>query len=149
MMYPLVSSAKEFRLNPGSFDMLCYSGCNPRLLAWKNHMCSKSQGLVGVYDLAKKNTSLEYKKYSPITMLLLGGPVEKMCFFQMAPIPPLSVSICSTMCQYDILKVWLKKNDHFLTCGAAKVHIFCVLLAELVTDLIPLGTDPFLVLSRL
>ncbi len=28
--------------------MLCYSGCNPRLLAWKNHMCSESQGPVGV-----------------------------------------------------------------------------------------------------
>jgi hypothetical protein len=55
---------------------------------------------------------------------MIGGPVEKMCFFQMAPTPPLSVSICSTRCQYDILKVWLKKNDHFLTCGAAKVHVF-------------------------
>ncbi len=79
----------------------------------------------------------------------LGGAVEKMCFFQMAPIPPLSVSICSTRCQYDILKVWLKKNNHFLTCGAAKVHIFCVLVTELVTDLFLLGTDPILVLPRL
>ncbi len=28
--------------------MLCYSGCNPQLLARKNHMCSESQGLVGI-----------------------------------------------------------------------------------------------------
>jgi hypothetical protein len=26
----------------------------------------------------------------------VGGPVEKMCFFQMAPIPLMSFSICST-----------------------------------------------------
>jgi hypothetical protein len=83
-----------------------------------------------------------------VSPAMLGGPVEKMCFFQMAPTPPLSVSICSTRCQYDILKVWLKKNDHFLTCGAAKVHIFCVLVTELVTDLFPPGTDPVLVLPR-
>ena len=55
--------------------MLCYYTLhpfNPRLLAWKNHMCSENQGPVGVdgCGLAKKNTSLEYKKYSPITMLL-------------------------------------------------------------------------------
>jgi hypothetical protein len=86
-------------------------------------------------------------KHTDVTPL--GGPVEKMCFFQMAPVPPPSVSICSTRCQYDILKVWLKKNDHSLTCGAAKVHIFCVLVTELVTDLFPLGTDPVLVLPRL
>ena len=86
--------------------------------------------------------------YSENDAVELGGPVEKMCFFQMAPTPPLSVSICSTRCQYDILKVWLKKNDHFLTCGAAKVHIFCVLVTELVTDLFPPGTDPVLVLPR-
>jgi hypothetical protein len=69
--------------------------------------------------------------------------------FLMAPTPPLSVSICSTRCQYDILKVWLKKNDHFFTCGAAKAHIICVLVAKLVTALFPLGTDPVLVLPRL
>ena len=59
-----------------------------------------------------------------LQMMMVGGPVEKMCFFQMAPTPPLSISICSTRCQYNILKVWLKKNDHILICGAAKVHIF-------------------------
>ncbi len=36
---------------------------------------------------------------------MLGGPVEKMWFFQMAPIPLLSVLICFTRCQYDILQV--------------------------------------------
>ncbi len=76
------------------------------------------------------------------------GSGGKNVFFQMAPTPPLSVSICSTRCQYDTLKIWLKKNDHFLTCGAAKVHIFCVLVTELVTDLFPPGTDPVLVLPR-
>ncbi len=48
-------------LNPGSFDKLCYSGCNPWLLAMKNQKSSISQGCVGVY-LAKKKTSLMYIK---------------------------------------------------------------------------------------
>jgi hypothetical protein len=75
--------------------------------------------------------------------------MEKIRFLQIAPIQPLSVLICSTRCHYDILKVWLKKNNHFLTSGATKVHIFCVLVTELVTDLFPQETDPVLVLPRL
>ena len=43
--------------------------------------------------------------------LELGGPVEKMWFFQIPPRPHLSVLNCSTMYQYDILKVWLEKID--------------------------------------
>ncbi len=56
--------------------------------------------------------------------LLVGGPQEKMPIFQIAPGPILSSPIHSNSSQYDPCKVWLKKNDHFLTCGATKVHIF-------------------------
>jgi hypothetical protein len=40
-----------------------------------------------------------------------------MPFFQMVPIPLLSVSIYSARCEYDILKVLLKKIDHNLPVG--------------------------------
>ncbi len=54
----------------------------------------------------------------------IGGPVEKMWFFQMAPIPLLSVLIWSTRCQYYILKVSLKKIDQNLPIGCVKHWIF-------------------------
>ncbi len=57
--------------------------------------------------------------------LLLGGPVEKMWFFQMAQIPLLSVLICPTRCQYDILKVSLKKMTSTYPLGASNIEIFC------------------------
>ncbi len=45
-----------------------YSGCNPQLLAMKNQkMSSKSQGRVA-YFLAKKYTSLKYKKLLRLTL---------------------------------------------------------------------------------
>ena len=46
------------------------------------------------------------------------------------------------------VKFGLKKN-YFLACGATKVHIFCVLVTELGTDLFSLGTDPVLSLPKL
>ncbi len=81
--------------------------------------------------------------------MLIVGPVEKLPFFQIATGQILSSPIHSKSSQYDPCKVLLKKNDHFLTCSAAKVHICCVLVTELVTDLSPLVTDPVLVLPRL
>ncbi len=81
--------------------------------------------------------------------MLIGGPMEKLSFFQTAPGPILSGPNHSNSSQYDPCKVWLKNNDHFLTCGAAKVDIFCVLVTELVTDLSPLETDHVLVFPRL
>jgi hypothetical protein len=54
---------------------------------------------------------------------MLGGPQEKMPFSS-CPWTILSSSIHSNSSQYDPCKVWLKRNDHFLTCGATKVHIF-------------------------
>ncbi len=61
--------------------------------------------MAGVAALAAKETAT-----AAATTVTIGGPVEKMCFFQMAPTPPLSVLICSTRYQYDILKVWLRKK---------------------------------------
>jgi hypothetical protein len=46
--------------------------------------------------------------------------VEKMCFFQVAPTLYLSILICSNRCQYDFLKVLLKKNPHNLPVGYVK-----------------------------
>jgi hypothetical protein len=56
--------------------------------------------------------------------VMVGGPVEKMWFFQMALTPPLSVSTCSTRCQYDILKVWLKKMTTSLPAVLPKFTFF-------------------------
>jgi hypothetical protein len=50
--------------------------------------------------------------------------VEKMCFFQMAPIPLLSILIWSTRCQYDVPKVLLKKMARTYPLGAANIEIF-------------------------
>ena len=40
----------------------------------------------------------------------VGGPAQKMSFFQMVTNTFLSVLIYSTRCEYDILKVLLKKK---------------------------------------
>jgi hypothetical protein len=56
--------------------------------------------------------------------LQIGGPVEKTWFFQMAPIPCLSVQSCSIRCQYDILKVLLKKMTRTYPLGAPNIEIF-------------------------
>ena len=53
-------------------------------------------------------------------MCLLGGPAQKMSFFQMVTKPFLSVLIYSTRCEYDILKVLLKKNDQNPPVGSVK-----------------------------
>jgi hypothetical protein len=54
------------------------------------------------------------------------GSTRKNIIFQIPPGPILSSSIHLGNSKYVPCKVWLKKNDHFLTCGAAKVHVFCV-----------------------
>ncbi len=48
------------------------------------------------------------------------GSGGKNVIFQMAPIPFLSVLISSTRCQYDVLKVSLKKIDQNLPIGCIK-----------------------------
>ena len=50
----------------------------------------------------------------------VGGPVEKMSFFQMVPKSYLSVVMHSNRCEYDILKVSLEKIDHNLPIGRVK-----------------------------
>ena len=56
--------------------------------------------------------------------LLVGGPVEKMSFFQMAPGSILSTQIHSDRCQYELCEVWFNKIEHIHTYGAVKVNIF-------------------------
>ena len=58
-------------------------------------------------------------------ILLLGGPQEKMPFFQIASGPILSIPIHSKVCLYGPCKFWLIKNDPFLTYRPPKVSIFC------------------------
>jgi hypothetical protein len=54
---------------------------------------------------------------------MIGGPVENLSNFQMAPIPVLSVLTCSTSSPHDILKVSRKIIDHNLPVGRTNVMI--------------------------
>ena len=47
----------------------------------------------------------------------IGGPVEKMSFFQIVHMTKVSTQIHSSISQYDVDKVSSKKNDHNLTVG--------------------------------
>ena len=49
--------------------------------------------------------------------LKVGGPVEKMSFFQIVHMTKVSTQIHSSISQYDVDKVSSKKNDHNLTVG--------------------------------
>jgi hypothetical protein len=64
---------------------------------------------------------LMYLEYNTV---VVGGPREKMSFFQIASGPILSIPIHSNTCQYDPCKVLSKKNDPFLTYEPPKVSIF-------------------------
>ncbi len=75
----------------------------------------------------------------------LGGPQEKMPFFQIAPGPILSSQIHSYNSQNDPCKVWLKKMTTSLPSNPPKAAFF-VLVTGLVTDLASLVTDPALAL---
>ncbi len=54
----------------------------------------------------------------------LGGPVEKMSFFQIAPMTKVSTQIHSSMYQYDVYKVLSKKNEWKGSIGGVKVDFF-------------------------
>jgi hypothetical protein len=58
-------------------------------------------------------------------ILDVGGPSEKMSFFQIVSGPILSTPIYSKVCQYGPCKFLLKKNDQNLPAGHVKVLIFC------------------------
>ena len=66
-------------------------------------------------SLASKTTASLASKTTASLASKIGGPAQKMAIFQMVPKPFLSVHIFSTRCEYDILNVLLKKNDHNLT----------------------------------
>ncbi len=77
--------------NPCSINNnnLCYSGCNPRLLAMKNQKRSKSQGQVAYFS--KKNTSLKYKKAT-----LSDAPLQQHCAVHLVTAIPLpnAIALC-------------------------------------------------------
>ncbi len=79
-----------------------------------------------------------------LSVCFVGGPQGKMWFFQMASIPFLSVSICSTRCQYDVLKVLLKKKDQNLPIGCVKHSNFLCKLKSHFTCYF----EPFLHISK-
>jgi hypothetical protein len=54
--------------------------------------------------------------------LKIGGPVQDLSNFQMAPMPFLSDLTCSINSPHDILKVW-KKIDHNLPVGLVERDI--------------------------
>jgi hypothetical protein len=72
---------------------------------------------------------IRFFSFVPLTIIassrVRGGLVEKSWFFQMAPIPLPSVSICSTRYQYDALKVLSKKLTRTYLLGASNIEIFC------------------------
>ncbi len=53
----------------------------------------------------------------------VGGPVQNLSNFQMAPITILSVLTCSTSSPHDTLKVWWKIIDHTPLLGRTNVMI--------------------------
>ncbi len=55
-------------------------------------------------------------------IVLVGGPAQKMLFFQMVPKSFLSVPIYSTRCKYDSLD-FFKNFDWNLPVGRVKVKI--------------------------
>ena len=57
--------------------------------------------------------------------MLIGGPVEKSPFFQIAPGPILSSPIHSNSSQYDPCKVWLKKMTTSLPAVPPSSHFLC------------------------
>jgi hypothetical protein len=57
--------------------------------------------------------------------ILLGGPQEKMSFFEISSGPILSIPIYLKTCLYGPCKFPLKKNDQNLPAGHVKVLIFC------------------------
>ncbi len=57
------------------------------------------------------------------SIIFLGGPAQKMLFFQMVPISFLSVLIHSTRCKYDSLDFFFKNFDWNLPVGRVKVKI--------------------------
>jgi hypothetical protein len=68
------------------------------------------------------------------TSQVVGGPHEKMSFFQIASGPILSIPIYLKTCLYGPCKFSLKKNDPFLTYEPPKVSVFLALVTGLVTD---------------
>jgi hypothetical protein len=59
-----------------------------------------------------------------VLQLQVGGPVEKMSFFQIAPMTKVSTQIHSSMCQYDVYKVLSKKNEWKGSVRGVKVNFF-------------------------
>ena len=57
-------------------------------------------------------------------LLALGGPVEIMTIFQMGHMTSLSTQIHSSIPQYDMSKVLLKKNEWQVPFGCVKVTIY-------------------------
>ena len=55
----------------------------------------------------------------------LGGPVEKMCFFQIAPTLCFSILIFSNRYHNDILKVSLKTITMTYPLGTSNIELFC------------------------
>ncbi len=56
--------------------------------------------------------------------MLIGGPEEKLPFFQIAPGPILSSPIHSNSSQYDPCKVWLIRMTTFLPAVPPKFTFF-------------------------
>jgi hypothetical protein len=72
------------------------------------HLACKSWHL----EVASKYATKMKGFVQDIMPILVGGPVQNMTIFQMAPIPVLSVLTCSTSSPHDILKISRKIVNH-------------------------------------
>ncbi len=63
-------------------------------------------------------------RWAGAEIIMVGGPVEKMSFFQIAPMTKVSTQIHSSMCQYGVYKVSSKKNEWKGSVRGVKVNFF-------------------------
>ena len=96
---------------------------------------SKEPQAAAVPTAPVPNNARERQSSNNVTSdIEVGGPHEKMSFFQIASGPILSIPIHSKVCQYDPCKFLLKKKDPFPTYELPKVSVLLSLVTGLVTD---------------
>jgi len=93
--------------------------CHPHF-----HLISQSNPILTKLEYLLLHNHLRPSSCPPSDPLQIGGPQEKMSFFQIASGPILSIPFHLKVCQYDPYNVSLKKNDPFLTYEPPKVSVF-------------------------
>jgi hypothetical protein len=75
-------------------------------------------GILGIRRIPEDEVGPEWNPNPEFTSSSsIGGPVEKMSFFQIVHMTKVSTQIHSSISQYDVYEVSSKKIDHNLTVG--------------------------------